>query len=91
MSNVLEYILKLRDNVTPMLERLERQAEKNRVAFNKLKVGLNSITSSIPGADFLTNPYVAATAAIGFASKVPCHLMKEWQKLIQRLSLPIHN
>lgn len=69
MSNVLEYILKLRDNVTPMLERLERQAEKNRVAFNKLKVGLNSITSSIPGADFLTNPYVAATAAIGFASK----------------------
>jgi len=69
MSNVLEYILKLRDNVTPKLERLERQAEKNRVAFNKLKVGLNSITSSIPGADFLTNPYVAATAAIGFASK----------------------
>lgn len=69
MSNVLEYILKLRDNVTPMLERLERQAEKNRVAINKLKVGLNSITSSIPGADFLTNPYVAATAAIGVAGK----------------------
>jgi len=69
MSNVLEYILNLRDNLTGRLERMERQTERNRAAFTRLQNGIRNFASSIPGGDFLTNPYVAASAAIGIATK----------------------
>lgn len=90
MSNVLEYILNLKDGIsdkinkisstsdkaTSKMQKLERQTMDNTKAFEKagksaegFKSKLSSALSSIPGAEFITNPYVAATAAIGIATK----------------------
>lgn len=90
MSNVLEYILNLKDGIsdkinkisatsekaTSKMQKLEKQTLDNTKAFDKagksaegFKSKMSNALSAIPGADFLTNPYVAATAAIGFASK----------------------
>lgn len=69
MSNTLEYILNLRDNVTSRLQVLERQTDRNNQAFNRLRTATRDIISSIPGGDFITNPYVAAAGAIGLAAK----------------------
>ena len=90
MSNVLEYILNLKDGIsdkinnisatsekaTSKMQKLEKQTLDNTKAFDKagksaegFKSKMSNALSAIPGADFLTNPYVLAATAIGFASK----------------------
>lgn len=90
MSNVLEYILNLKDGIsdkinkisatsekaTSKMQKLEKQTLDNTKAFDKagksaegFKSKMSNALSAIPGADFLTNPYVLAATAIGVASK----------------------
>lgn len=90
MSNVLEYILNLKDGIsdkinkisatsekaTSKMQKLEKQTLDNTKAFDKagksaegFKSKMSNALSAIPGADFLTNPYVLAATAIGVAGK----------------------
>lgn len=90
MSNVLEYILNLKDGIsdkinkisatsekaTSKMQKLEKQTLDNTKAFDKagksaegFKSKISNALSAIPGADFLTNPYVLAATAIGVAGK----------------------
>jgi len=90
MSNVLEYILNLKDGIsdkinkisatsekaTSKMQKLEKQTLDNTKAFDKagksaegFKSKMSNALSAIPGADFLTNPYLLAATAIGVAGK----------------------
>lgn len=90
MSNVLEYILNLKDGIsdkinkisatsekaTSKMQKLEKQTLDNTKAFDKagksaegFKSKMSNVLSAIPGADFLSNPYVLAATAIGVAGK----------------------
>lgn len=61
---------------TSKMERLEKQTLDNQKAFDKagnsatgFRNKISGLISSIPGADFLTNPYVMATTAMLVAGK----------------------
>ena len=60
MAKTLEYILSLKDGITDKLKRIGGGAD---VATNKM-TKLRDSLSSIPGVDFIANPYVLATTAM---------------------------
>ena len=60
MAKTLEYILSLKDGITDKLKRIGGGADDTTNKMTKLRESL----SSIPGVDFIANPYVLATTAM---------------------------